>query len=721
MYERQNNKNSSRNNHIPKKPFINPYNFIPFENTIQDKRISREEAYQNKGELLSGWLTVELQTKTPLIIPDGAHPKYWDINKQRYISEKEAEKLTNVHKEYDFFRISEKENENIPTIPGSELRGMLRSVYEAVTDSCVPFLLDEKPISRRVPTYGALRHRGLLAYEKEKNQWVLYKAVTSKRIEVSKKDVMSEPICVDEKMVSYKNGDFVKNYGWVQYNIPVGRPDTKYHIAYLNKTEELKRWDIGDAEPYRTLKSALERDGAGAGTFPNSIPNENLKKALEKAKNGENNLIPVYYISVMRGSENLVYLSNSSIGRIAQKRKWKDIMGEYAPCESTDKMCPACLLFGTTKGKGMKGKLQVTNAVPTDLASLKFEKHTLQILATPRTSAFEFYLRKPNGEATFWNFDFYGESIKTFSKLGKQETRIEYHDLAEATPRGRKMYWHSKPAEDAGEKNRMNCTVEAAKGTFQFRIYFDEITEQQLENLMWVITLGENKKDSVRQHKLGHAKPLGYGSVKLQVLQQAIRRLSYDKECGSLEVKVEQREQEKLEIPLRLNADSKAEESLLAMASTTSIPKDIPVMYPREINKGDDNIYTWFANNRKNYNTVTLLPEPTAQDISLKGNWMDVPVAYRLNETRLRQPSNRYTENQRKGSEERIYGEVKFYKIKENFGFITDRKGNEHYFRWNHQYHPDIKPEDLVRGRKISFTLKELANGKKVVNYCRLE
>ena len=41
--------------------------------------------------MLSGWLTVELQTKTPLIIPDGAHPKYWDINKQRYISEKEAE------------------------------------------------------------------------------------------------------------------------------------------------------------------------------------------------------------------------------------------------------------------------------------------------------------------------------------------------------------------------------------------------------------------------------------------------------------------------------------------------------------------------------------------------------------------------------------------------------------------------------------------------------
>ena len=76
-------------------------------------------------------------------------------------------------------------------------------------------------------------------------------------------------------------------------------------------------------------------------------------------------------------------------------------------------------------------------------------------------------------------------------------------------------------------------------------------------------------------------------------------------------------------------------------------------MYPREINKGDDNIYTWFANNRKNYNTVTLLPEPTAQNISLKGNWMDVPAAYRSNETRLRQPSRTRGRSQKRESMEK--------------------------------------------------------------------
>ena len=69
-----------------KKRFVNPYNFIPFEGNINDKRISRETAYAKKSELLSGWLVVELTTRTPLIIPDGAHPKYWDIEKMEYFN-----------------------------------------------------------------------------------------------------------------------------------------------------------------------------------------------------------------------------------------------------------------------------------------------------------------------------------------------------------------------------------------------------------------------------------------------------------------------------------------------------------------------------------------------------------------------------------------------------------------------------------------------------------
>ena len=336
-----------------KKIFVNPYNFIPFEGNINDKRISRETAYAKKSELLSGWLDVELTTRTPLIIPDGAHPRYWDTKKNKYVEDKNIEEREDsFHKEYDFFRSPD----GIPTIPGSELRGMLRSVYEIVTNSCVPFLLDEKPISRRVPVYGALCHHGLLAYEND--HWVLYKATIVKkeaanRIYVNEKDGC---VYVDGKKLPYKNGEYVEDLGWVQYNIPVNK--SEYSIRFLKKGNDIvKRWEIRDNEPYRTLLSALNRDGAGSGRNSNKIPNKNLSDALEKAKSGDKNLVPVYYMSVTRIKENgddevLVYLSNSSIGRIAQKRKWNDIMGDYVPCSSTDELCPACLLFGTTNGKG---------------------------------------------------------------------------------------------------------------------------------------------------------------------------------------------------------------------------------------------------------------------------------------------------------------------------------------------------------------------------------
>lgn len=86
-----------------KKRFVNPYNFIPFEGNI-DKRISRETAYAKKSELLSGWLNVELTTRTPLIIPDGAHPRYWDTKKNKYVEDKNMEEREDsFHREYDFF------------------------------------------------------------------------------------------------------------------------------------------------------------------------------------------------------------------------------------------------------------------------------------------------------------------------------------------------------------------------------------------------------------------------------------------------------------------------------------------------------------------------------------------------------------------------------------------------------------------------------------------
>lgn len=59
---------------------------------------------------------------------------------------------------------------------------------------------------------------------------------------------------------------------------------------------------------------------------------------------------------------------------------------------------------------------------------------------------------------------------------------------------------------------------------FQFKIYCDGITPEELKELIWTITLGENHVESNRCHKIGHGKPLGLGSVKITIRKIEERR-----------------------------------------------------------------------------------------------------------------------------------------------------------------------------------------------------
>lgn len=644
--------------------FINTYNFVPFGYVTEEQRTSREQVYRGESSLVSGWLTVRLDTKTPLIIPDGAHPKYYNCETKDYVNDPDETEKSRLHKEYTFFRVPSLEDTSVrePVIPGSELRGMIRSVYETVTDSCVPFLLDDKPISQRVPTFGSLRKRGLLSYEpisegSEERHWVLYSAYADREEVVYDRRDKNNPFRDSNGNLLPENGTHVKNKGWLQYNIPVTKDG--YHIAYLNKNSVVFSWDYCDEEgkrdkkrneePYDALKTALfkekkedEKQDKNEAKNANRIPRNNLAKALEKAKKGGNNLVPVYYFTVKRGEETLVYLSNSSIGRIAQRRKWREIMGDHAPCSSTDKLCPACLLFGTVEDKGLKGHVRFSDAVMT--SKPVFETHTLQILGQPRISAFEFYLRRPEN-ATYWNFDFYGIKVQDKNGNGKKNpnnrnnTHTEYYDLEKSTPRGRKMYWHHPLASDA-EKGRMNSTMEAVNGSFEFKVYFDEVTEEQLKNLIWVITLGENTEDSTRQHKLGHARPLGYGSVKMVVTEKVIRHLEVSD--NGLNVRLE-----KTHIAEKVNYCLKGTEdiinNLLKMCDTKTIPidSDIPVMYPiAESRNGKAAIFEWFSQNRRNADYLRTLPEPGDEDLALSDEWKarrnsgNQPRGNRANQTR---------------------------------------------------------------------------------------
>ena len=57
-------------------------------------------------------------------------------------------------------------------------------------------------------------------------------------------------------------------------------------------------------------------------------------------------------------------------GRIAQKRKWADIIGDHSPCNGKN-LCPACLLFGALGNKyGLKSHVRFTDALPEERSDI---------------------------------------------------------------------------------------------------------------------------------------------------------------------------------------------------------------------------------------------------------------------------------------------------------------------------------------------------------------
>ena len=130
--------------------FINPYNFIPAD----WKETKRDSIVGSKGNL-SGMMKCRLITKTPIAIPD-TEKSVTDESK---------------HVTYPFMEDPDGKH----MIPGSSLRGVIRSVYETVTDSCFVTVDPAQRITKRA-SMSESGTPGLLEFDSQDDQWVLYEA-----------------------------------------------------------------------------------------------------------------------------------------------------------------------------------------------------------------------------------------------------------------------------------------------------------------------------------------------------------------------------------------------------------------------------------------------------------------------------------------------------------------------------------------------------------------
>lgn len=596
-----------------KKRFVNPYQFAPVDFTVaperedcskteydQDTKVSLKEKLRPNSNLLTGYIDCTLYPVGDIFIPNTSNDKIFggkDVDGKDY------------HKEFDFYsyedlskteKTKDSKGSEQPIIPASSIRGVIRSVYESLTNSCLS-VLDDKPLSSRGIPFShtdVQKLAGLI--KKEQDKYVLYPAkryaLPIKNYGKGRNFTIEAKYHEGEKRVikvlrvtglkrDYRTGDKIKfaSQGGNRV-LNVIKDGTQGFIdGYLYLGEKISRkknesifvpngpgesLDKKAIEHYKTSLAEYYRNDGVNKCY------KDLKASQELRAMDTNNqavhygytdldidnfdwddttkAYPVWYEKV----NNKLYLSPALYGRnIYYKTEW-DLFANHVPCTKQSSLCPACKLFGFVSEAGSDdaktSRLQFTDAKLKAESKAEYQEPVaIKELSSPKTSSVEFYT-KPVGnkwaenwnqadqEDYIWNYDWY---INYRTEVRRQrEYKIPqnwpFSKNINIEARGRKFYWHdlSPDKYKTEEKTKRNCTIRPLKGClshdevdesfnqFQFKVYFDHLSTDELSALILALGLGSDMPRLA--HKIGHGKSIGLGSTKIVVTDIQARKLT---------------------------------------------------------------------------------------------------------------------------------------------------------------------------------------------------
>jgi CRISPR-associated protein (TIGR03986 family) len=593
------------------KTFTNPYNFVSLDSDC--KRESDYVAIKNEKNLFTGYISIEIKTETPIFIPN-------TTNNDAFRETDNNE--NNPIKSYDFFSYEDISNQDrrdkwsTPVIPGSEIRGVIRSAFETVTSSCLSTLDEERLMYKRTVTPA--EKKGRLLHDKTTDTWEIKPC---ERIGVNTKGRNPDPNG-PFNLSSYYEGQEV--YIKISTNSYRKRIRGNWHNLFRvveqisdNPQNGFEKGYIHHGEPFgnrkhhesvfieenlpaeKVDKDAVKRLLENIRLYKDDAVNIHLKQhkqhnGYQKLKSQSINDLDgalVYY----KLHNNIYYLSPSAISREVFKNRLKDLAQSFTPCASQKNLCAACALFGMVKEKeSVSSRVRFTDALPAAEKNPKdyFDNHVIfEELASPKPSATEFYLKKPASGADIWNYDY---AVENQADIGGYTSKI----------RGRKFYWHKKiaqyagiaPGQDRSDRNVGGRPVKKGE-SFEFRIYFNDITENELKKLVWILRPGGEK--SKNYHKTGMGKPLGLGSIKIDVKKIMQRKIEFDDTNKTIKYYFDDilNEIDISNARNLLGCSQKVYNEFLAITDFDNAPDDFsyPVACDRN---GEKHIYSWFGANK---------------------------------------------------------------------------------------------------------------------------
>lgn len=576
------------------KQFVNPYNFVRLGRLSAESEslgVSRSTCQGDEGAL-SGVIECTLHTRTPLAMPD---VEGLPTDQQRG----EEHKGAGLPKGVPFFRVPRRmPNGSImpwPAIPGSEIRGAIRSAFEALDNGCLSVANDNVTSARsNTPFKPAILEGRWVPGEGGAHKWegILYEAKT------------------DDKKPSDERS--------------IRRVWPKFNSQELSE-RYFKQGSAKDIQPEELTLAVKDYLVVVDSYMKNSDFHKNQRKLLSLVPRPPKNpnasstpgKWPVFYcIAGNESSSYTLYLSPTQMTRKVFRHRVSDLIGgnaetSFSHCTNPNFACEPCRLFGFVGSGGARAShIRFTDAwLETEIVFGRVPQlvsgQTLKELSSPKPSAVEFYTKRPmegDKPASSWTYDAATFNAGEYEKLVSEDTPMQIL--------GRKFYVHhyaggSKENIDQAimrsattdEATKRNMTTELAKSgsDFSFKVFFEGINQEQLDKLIWTLCIGENNPNGNQLHKIGHGKPLGLGSVKITVDKVLCREADNGAIPHSLE------ELPVAEAPLASWPDSAVVSDYLAITNWR-LTEGCTVCYPladdcskRENSKAS---HQWFLGNR---------------------------------------------------------------------------------------------------------------------------
>jgi len=466
-----------------------PYNFVPLNKLVIEAEIPPNQDCYYPDPRITGHIDCALETLTPIYVRD-------TLTQQELKQKEQIEKAGKRYINSDFFSPCTRLR-----IPGSSLRGMIRTLVEIATWSKFQFFEDKGLYYRGLADKSNLRNE----YQKNMNSFdknakkSIYKMFAGylKNIgfqyyiipaESKNGTQFKQILTVEAKMI-------LKGKGFNYSDFSAFKLDNDEHLVISGGMDNKKHdWIIFkkmNSESSKILVSDIDIENYEGDI--NRTDKANLLKKLKSFPDG----IPCFYIQWKdENGNNRVSFGHTGMFRLAYTKSIGEHVPENLKNEKIIDLTEA--IFGKVVSEKNKqffsGRVFFEDAVLINQNENPILEEAIpETLSSPKPTTFQHYLKQESN------------NIKNLQNYNSNNTNI----------RGNKLYWH-KSGTIWKKHNEFNENIDTKikpvkpNTKFNFRIRFENLSLIELGAILFALKLPPECA-----HKIGMGKPLGLGSVKI--------------------------------------------------------------------------------------------------------------------------------------------------------------------------------------------------------------